>query len=482
MRRPTEQLRKPEMSGFFIRGDRASAKKSLSKTGVKRKKAAKEAGGDRQKFKTKGRPGIKNEEIESESEIDSDEASAIESESDNDETAQEKRLRLTKQYLAELESQEKEKQESEDLLKDAISHRLQEEVLEQAGRLQKKVAKDYEEPTEDDMRVLRGHQLSITCLVISPDDKYIFSAAKDCSIIKWNIETGKKEHVIPGGRKGTEGKHKGHTAHILCLAISSDGKFLVSGCRNKLIHVWDPVTCDLLHTFKGHRDAISGLAFRRNTHQLFSASHDRSVKIWNLDEMAYVETLFGHQSDITGIDSLSRERAITSGGRDGTIRIWKVIEESQLVFHGHQGCIDCIQLINEGHFLSGADDGSLALWSVMKKKPTVVIQNAHSNTDNGKLPDENWISAVAALKSTDMVASGSRDSSIRVWQCGEHFKSLQPLFQIPVVGFVNALQFSSDGSFLVAGVGQEHRLGRWWRLKEAKNSIVVIKLRKKDSS
>ncbi|XP_077987233.1 U3 small nucleolar RNA-interacting protein 2-like isoform X2 [Glandiceps talaboti] len=469
---------------FFIRGDARSGKKSNVQT-QKRKfqTGPKGTSEDVKKTKRKGRLGIRNEEIDSDSEIESDEVkSNIESESSDDETAQEKRLRLTKQYLAELESQEKEKQESEEFLTDAISHRLQEEVLEQAGRLRKQVAESYEEPTVDDIKVLRGHQLPITCLVISPDDKFIFSAAKDCSIIKWNIETGKKTHVIPGGRKGTQDRHKGHTAHILCLAISSDGKFLTSGCRNKLIHIWNPSSCELIHTFKGHRDAVSGLAFRRNSHQLFSASHDRSVKIWNLDEMAYVETLFGHQCDITGIDSLSRERAITSGGRDGSIRIWKVVEESQLVFHGHQGSIDCIQLINEGHFVSGADDGSVALWNVMKKKPTCVVHNAHSDRENGKVGEENWISAVAALKSTDLVASGSKDSSIRFWRCGNDFKSLQPLFKVPVVGFINDLEFASDGSFVVAGVGQEHRLGRWWRLKEAKNSVVIVKLRKKESS
>lgn len=39
-------------------------------------------------------------------------------------------------------------------------------------------------PAPTDIRVLRGHQLSITCLVITPDDLAIFSAAKDCTIIK----------------------------------------------------------------------------------------------------------------------------------------------------------------------------------------------------------------------------------------------------------------------------------------------------------
>ena len=45
------------------------------------------------------------------------------------------------------------------------------------------------------------------------------------------------------------------------------------------------------------------------------------------------------------------------------------------------------------------------------------------------------------------------------------------------VGFVNALKFSNDGNTLIAGIGQEHRLGRWWRLKSAKNCLCVIPLK-----
>lgn len=39
---------------------------------------------------------------------------------------------------------------------------------------------------------------------------------------------------------------------------------------------------------------------------------------------------------------------------------------------------------------------------------------------------------------------------------------------------MNALTFSSTGRFIVAGIGQEHRLGRWSRIKEAKNGIRII--------
>lgn len=40
------------------------------------------------------------------------------------------------------------------------------------------------------IRVLRGHQLPVTCLVISPDDRFIFSSSKDGSLIKCKYSLG----------------------------------------------------------------------------------------------------------------------------------------------------------------------------------------------------------------------------------------------------------------------------------------------------
>ena len=48
-------------------------------------------------------------------------------------------------------------------------------------------------------------------------------------------------------------------------------------------------------------------------------------------------------------------------------------------------------------------------------------------------------------------------------------------------GFVNSITFSSNGSNLIAGVGQEHRLGRWWKVKEARNQVMVIPLKRGDN-
>ncbi|XP_074533771.1 U3 small nucleolar RNA-interacting protein 2 isoform X2 [Halichoeres trimaculatus] len=428
------------------------------------------------------KPSRHNEEISSDSEPEGPAAprkKASNEEQEFDETPQEKKLRLAKLYLDQLKEEEEKKAEDDSFETDLIAGRLQDEVLEQKGKLQRFIAKDLMPPDASDIRLLRGHKLPITCLVISSDEKYIFSAAKDCSIIKWDVGSGKKLYTIHGGRKGTEDRHVGHTAHILCMAISSDGKYLATGDMNKLIMIWEAETCKHLYKFTGHKGPVSGLSFRKGTHDLYSASHDRSVKVWNVDENAYVETLFGHQDAITGLDSLSRECCVTAGGRDRSVRVWKIAEESQLVFHGHEGSIDCIQLINEEHMITGADDGSVSLWSVNKKKPLSTVKQAHGCHGDVGLEQPHWVASVAALQNSDTVASGSHNSQVQLWKCGEKYRRLDPLFSIPVCGFINSLKFSSSGQFLVAGVGQEHRLGRWWRIKEAKNGIYVIPLKRK---
>lgn len=105
------------------------------------------------------------------------------------------------------------------------------------------------------------------------------------------------------------------------------------------------------------------------------------------------------------------------------------------------------------------------------------MKNAH-----GIYPLNNqplWISAVAALVNTDLVATGSNDGFIRLWKIGKDYRSISLLFTIPVTGFVNSLAFTSDGKSLIAGVGQEHKFGRWTVVKEARNCVLIIPLLKK---
>lgn len=78
--------------------------------------------------------------------------------------------------------------------------------------------------------------------------------------------------------------------------------------------------------------------------------------------------------------------------------------------------------------------------------------------------------------------SGSCDGSIKIWKLGDNYREITLLFEVAIPGFVNSLTFTNDGTKLIAAIGQEHRLGRWWRIKDAKNSIVIVPLLKQSQS
>ena len=73
---------------------------------------------------------------------------------------------------------------------------------------------------------------------------------------------------------------------------------------------------------------------------------------------------------------------------------------------------------------------------------------------------------------------------VRLWQVidakGGTSKALAPLGGVPVRGFVNSLQVARSGRFLVAGVGQEPRLGRWLRDGTARNGVLIQPLQLRD--
>ncbi|KAL3666694.1 hypothetical protein V7S43_008320 [Phytophthora oleae] len=418
--------------------------------------------------------GDSNDVIASDSEA-SEQASASEDESEEEqkETAQEKRLRLAKEYLGKITSQETggtddEDDEGGDGVEERVGARLQQDALESMGKLFKKVAGDYTEFEfdADSTKFLKGHRLPVTSLCLLEDGKTAFSAAKDGSLLRWDLDQQKKTKlVLPKDDVAAEKVKTDKDRCILALAASSDGKFLASGGRDKFVRVWDAEKGELQESFAGHRDAVSALAFRLRSHSLYSGSLDRSIKHWNLTEMGYVETLFGHQSEVHGLDSMYKERVV-SCGRDRSVRMWKIPEETQLVFYGNSGSMDCVKMVTDEYYVTGGDDGSLSLWFNGRKKPVCVIPNAHG----GK-----WISSVAVMPRTDLVASGSSDGQIRLWQADLQGRTLTPVASIPLEGFVNALCFDLKARFLLAGVGQEHRLGRWEKLK-VKNGIAIIAL------
>lgn len=129
--------------------------------------------------------------------------------------------------------------------------------------------------------------------------------------------------------------------------------------------------------------------------------------------------------------------------------------------------LDAIAMINDKMYVSGSESGSLSLWSANKKKPIYNVRDAH----NGK-----WITATASLSSTDLIASGSSDGALRLWRVDVDDQYVEEVAHLSVNGYINGLAFGGSGKVCVAAVGNEHRLGRWEKIKGAKNGLQIVRL------
>ena len=55
-------------------------------------------------------------------------------------------------------------------------------------------------------------------------------------------------------------------------------------------------------------------------------------------------------------------------------------------------------------------------------------------------------------------------------------RGIEPLCHVPVRGYLNSIAFGPKAKFCVVASGQEHRCGRWDRVKGARNRIAVVQL------
>ncbi|MDZ8080009.1 MAG: WD40 repeat domain-containing protein [Nostoc sp. DcaGUA01] len=157
-------------------------------------------------------------------------------------------------------------------------------------------------------------------LVLSPDGQTVVTGSYR-KIKVWRIspQTGIKS------LKDTEPLHTlmGHS-HIVCsLAISRDGKLLVSGSWDQTIKIWHLESGKLLHTLKGHRDRVYAIALSPDEEIIASGSADQTIKLWHVQTGELLGTFTGHGNIVTALAFTASGEMLVSGSLDKTIKIWQ---------------------------------------------------------------------------------------------------------------------------------------------------------------
>merc|ERR1712083_810553 len=172
-----------------------------------------------------------------------------------------------------------------------------------------------------------------------------------------------------------------------------------------------------------------------------------------------------------------------TGGIDRTCRLWKIAEESQLVFTTYDMAIESCGILSSTKWVTGDQHGCICLWSKTKKNPIFTTQLATKSFPQlgaGSIMEActKWVLSLSVCEDAELIAAGMGDGEIRLIKVSTkpENSSLTVLGGIPARGFVNGVKLARSARFLLAGVGQQPRLGSWASDKSAENGLLLHSL------
>ena len=72
--------------------------------------------------------------------------------------------------------------------------------------------------------------MDVTCVIASPDGKWIASSSNDGTVIVWHAE---------GNERQPHRKLEGHTGGVMGITYSADGEWLASGSFDNTVKIWN---------------------------------------------------------------------------------------------------------------------------------------------------------------------------------------------------------------------------------------------------
>jgi WD40 repeat protein len=210
----------------------------------------------------------------------------------------------------------------------------------------------------DDSQVL--HTSLVYSLAISPNGKILISGSEDKTIRLWSLPDGNHIKTL-----------RGHTDAVCCLKMSPNGKILISGSHDKTIRLWSYPDGTFIKTLIGHTDVVNSLAISPDGTILVSGSHDKTIRLWSLPDGTFIKTLTGHADLVNSLVISPDGTILVSGSQDKTIRLWSLPDGTFIkTLTGHTDAVYSLVISPDGKTLaSGGQDNTIRLWKLSQNIP-----------------------------------------------------------------------------------------------------------------
>lgn len=258
-------------------------------------------------------------------------------------------------------------------------------------------------PAHSLARELLGHAQPVAAVAMSSDGKWVLSGGDDHSLLLWDAFAGTAVRSL-----------EGHEGHVTAVAMTADGHFALSGSEDGTVRLWDLRRARALKTLPV-RGKVFALTLSSDARYavISSAGSDNFlgidgtlVELWDLEKERPLRRLEGHSSAVKALAMTPDARRLVSGADDQKAVLWDLQRGEPLrKFVGHEHFVSSVAISADGqHILSGSWDRSLRLWDARTGKCKAILRGHDGIVTSACLSDD-----------ASLAVSASWDNTVRVW-------------------------------------------------------------------
>jgi WD40 repeat protein len=252
---------------------------------------------------------------------------------------------------------------------------------------------------------------------------------------------------------------QGHDTAVVGVAVSLDGRRLITGSIHRRVILWDLSTGQILRALKGHKSIVKAVAISPDGLRALSGGWDKKLICWNLETGKKLWQGRGHAEGIESIEITADGSTALSGSLDKTMILWDVASGRKIArLKGHKNGVTKGALSRDGRYaLSGDIWGSVCVWDVQRESRMYrfKIDPSADNIRRGITalsfsPDAKVAAIAAGYGGRSAVEwfGPDREGRLFLWDLDarrvlRNFKGHTAL--------INAIVFSSDGARLLSG-------------------------------
>jgi WD40 repeat protein len=303
---------------------------------------------------------------------------------------------------------------------------------------------------------LSGHNQPINALAMSADGKRLLSGSDDATLRLWNPTNSEQLAQV---------QEKGGAA-VWAVAVAPDGKRCLNsvGAVTERVKIKDYAirlrdeTLMEIRQLVGHTDEVRCLVFLPDGKRALSAGLDRSIRLWDLDQGKEIRRFVGHSGAVRHLAVSADGRRLLSSSQDRTVRCWEIETGKEMSrFSGHQGEVTGVVFLpDDKRAVSVGADKVARLWQIASGQQERRFEgHTHALSGVAVSPDGRWLLTSGGLARMGMAAADDHD--IRLWNLAtgeEIHRFTGHTSAVPVV------LFAPDGQTIVSA-GYDASLRRW---------------------